>query len=177
MWLDEYFLRGTTHYISISNEMREGINVRYIYLGRNFTAFESSIEILKYNTQYYLDAIGDEKIDSGWFEAGTVIQLEAPPTLTANPPLDWVGARYTRIGWWTSDHAIVQSGRIYLDHPMTVVALYILTYPPEVTEALSLVCFATLLALVYRRVTSSLEKHPNLESEHQARQDPSSGED
>jgi subtilisin family serine protease len=177
MWFDEYFLKNTTHYVSISGEMRERVNVRYIYLGHNFTAFESSIEILKYNTQYYLDAIGDERIDAGWFEAASVIQLQAPPALTANAPLDWVGARFTRIGWWTGDHAIVQSGIIYLDQPMVVMALYILTYPPEVTEALSSVCLATLLVLAYRRLTSSLEKHPSLESEHQARRDPSSGED
>ena len=176
-WFDVYFLKGTVHRISIGNEMLAGANVRYLLLGNtNFTVSGNSIDVLKYRVQYYLEVTSNYGVieGSGWYDAGTVIRLDSPASTNPDGLLGLFGARFVKIGMCAADQKTFQREPIILDRPKSFMALYVLSYPLEMTEALSAICLSILLICGLRRyATSSSQEHPSLEPEHHTQQDPS----
>jgi subtilisin family serine protease len=173
-WLDYYFLNGTIHRISMDREASVG-SVRYLFSNSNFTVHRTSIEVLKYKVQYYLEVrtlpIVATTEESGWYEANVTISLNSAAFIYSQPRM--LGARFVRIGWWTSDLTILSGTAITLNHPMMITTLYVLTYPPEVLEALSVIFSALLLTMWIRRsyVSSRETSDPDLNIEHQKTHD------
>jgi len=156
-WYDHYFLNGTTHRIVIGTVASLG-PVRYLISNGNFTIHQSSIEVLKYSVQYYLDAraspFGEATQDSGWYDANSTIRLTDDAVISQ--PL---GVKLTRIGWWTSDLTMLPGSTIRLIHPMRVTALYVLTYPSEVVDVMLVISIAILILMWARKpITSSEEQ-------------------
>ena len=151
-WLDYYFLNGTIHRISMDREATVG-PVRYLFSNSNFTVYRTSIEVLKYKVQYYLEVrtlpIIAMTEESGWYKANVTIPLNSTAFIYSQPRM--LGATFVRIGWWTSDRTILSDTTITLNHPMMIMTLYVLTYPPEVLEVLSVICLALLLTMWIRR--------------------------
>jgi hypothetical protein len=174
-WFDIYFLKGTVHRISIMNEMLEGANARYMLLGNtNFTVSGNQVDVLKYRTQYYLEVASNYGVTegSGWYDAGTVIQLDSPASIDLGGFLGLLGAKLVKIGAWGVDQKSIQYEPIILNRPQSFMVLYVLSYPPEVTEAFFAICFSILLICGLRGNITSSRKHPSLEPEHH-REDPS----
>jgi hypothetical protein len=157
-WYEDYFLKGTTHRIAIGTAASVG-PVRYLISNGNFTIHQSSIEVLEYGIQYYLDVralpFGEATQDSGWYDANSTIRLNY--NVVISQPLS---VKLIRIGWWTSDLTMLPGSTIRLSHPLQVTALYILTYPSEVVDV-TLVASIALLILMWLRKpsTSSSEEH------------------
>lgn len=157
-WYDDYFLNGTTHRIAIGTVASVG-PVRYLISNGNSTIHQSSIEVLEYSVQYYLDVralpFGKVTQNSGWYDANSTIQLNYDAVISQ--PFD---VKLIRIGWWASDLTMLSSSTIRLSHPMQVTGLYILTYPSEVVEVMLVVSIAILILMWERKPSnSSSEKH------------------
>ena len=137
-WFDKYFLKGSIHHILINREVITESDVRYSTPGTDFTVSRSSTEVLSFREQYYVNVIssfGTAK-GSGWYDANTTTLVEGPPHLNANRYVNLLGVRFTQIGWLTQEGRIMPNGETKVDHPMTLTALYILTYQPWVIGVL-----------------------------------------
>lgn len=148
-WYDDYFLQGTMHRIAIGTVASSG-PVRYLISNGNFTIHQSSIEVLEYSVQYYLDArelpFGEGTQDSGWYNANSTIRLNDDAVISQ--PL---GVKLIRIAWWASDLTMLSGSTIRLSHPMRVTALYVLTYPSEVVDVVLLISIALLILMWVRK--------------------------
>jgi len=160
-WYDDYFLNGTTHSIAIMTAA-SAEPVRYQISNGNFTIHQSSIEVLEYSTQYYLDVrtspFGESEQNSGWYDANSTIQLNYDPVISQP-----FGVKLIRIGWWASDLTMLSGSTIRLSHPLQVTGLYILTYPSEVVEVMLVISIAMLILMWFgKRSTSSSKEHQTL---------------
>jgi hypothetical protein len=159
-WFDRYFLDGTTHTITIERETSMG-PIRYLFRNSNFTVNRTSVEVLEYRVQYHLEvkALPSIKTTEGsdWYDANSTVRLNSSAVVYSQ-----LGTRFIRIGWW-SPNQILSDTEIILNQPLTVTALYVLTYPPEVLEVLSLICSTLLIAMWIRRspTSSSEELRPH----------------
>jgi subtilisin family serine protease len=151
-WLDRYFLDGTTHTISIERETSVG-PIRYLSRNSNFTVNRTSLELLEYKVQYHLEVKGLPSIGStegsDWYDANSTVRLNSSAVVYSQ-----FGTRFIRIGWW-SPNRILSDTEIILNQPLSVTALYVLTYPPEVLEVLSLICVTLLITMWIRRSSTS----------------------
>ena len=160
-WFDEYFLNGTAHRIAIERSTSVAA-VRYLFSNTNITLHESSIEVLEYQVQYYLEVRASQFVGtaegSGWYYANSTVRLNSD-SANSQP----FGTRLIRIGWWASDLTMLPDSTITLNHPLTVTALYVLTYPSGILEALLVVSSALLITMWIRKpsISSSREhQHP-----------------
>ena len=145
-WSNEYFINGTVHTVAIA-VVANTDPVRYLISNRNFTIHQTSIEVVEYSMQYYLDVQAPfvEPTESGWYDANSTVQLN-PDVATSRS----IGVKFVRIGWWSSDMVMLLDSTVRLDHPLEVTALYVLTYPSEVIDVI-LAVSTVLLILMWRR--------------------------
>jgi len=146
-WSNEYFLNGTAHTVSIEGVANSG-SVRYLISNRNITIYQTSIEVVKYNLQYYLDVLNPmtEKAYSGWYDANSTVLLNSD-IINSLP----MGAKPVRIGWWTSDLTMISGPAIRLDHPLQVIPLYILMYPSDLVGFILVGSIALLFSMWVRK--------------------------
>src|SRR5208282_6941521 len=157
---DKYFLKGSIHHILINREVITESDVRYSTPGTDFTVSRSSTEVLSFREQYYVNVIssfGTAK-GSGWYDANTTTLVEGPPHLNANRYVNLLGVRFTQIGWLTQEGRIMPNGETKVDHPMTLTALYILTYQPWVIGVLLPVGSLLLIIVRSRKSRNSESK-------------------
>jgi hypothetical protein len=166
-WFDKYFLKGSVHRILINRGVITESDVRYSTPGTNFTVSKSSTEVLSFREQYYVNvtsSFGAAK-GSGWYDANTTTLVEGPPHLNANGYVNLLGARLTQIGWLTKEGRIMPNGEMKVDHPMTLTALYILTYQPWIVGGLLPVGSLLLIIVRSRKWSNSesnkLDNHSN----------------
>jgi subtilisin family serine protease len=171
-WRDDYFLKGSTHHVSFDNGVVTQFNVRYSVSRINLTMTSSLTEVLAFKQQYYVNVtsiFGPAK-GSGWYDANTTTTLvEAPMHLEPNWYVGLLGGRLTQIGWITGEGTIVSSREIRVDHPMTLMAFYIVTYKPQVVATLLPIGSLLLVILRPRRHGSRPEMNPSSHSNPSAR--------
>ncbi|HUO41851.1 MAG TPA: S8 family peptidase [Methylomirabilota bacterium] len=146
-WSNEYFLNGTVHTVAIEEVANTG-PVRYLISNRNFTIHQTSIEIVEYSLQYYLEVQAPivEPTESGWYDANSTVRLKSD--IQTSQPL---GVKLIRIGWWSSDIAMLSGPTVRLDHPLRVTALYVLTYPSEAVDVILSFSIVVLILLWIRK--------------------------
>ena len=166
-WSDRYFLKGSIHRILINGRAITESDVRYSTPRTNFTLSRSYTEVLSFREQYYLNvrsSFGTAK-GSGWYDANTTTIVEGPLHLNANGYVNLLGARFTQIGWLTQEGRIMLNGEVKVDHPMTLTAIYILTYQPWVVGVLLPVGSLLLIIVRSRKWSNSesnkLDNHSN----------------
>lgn len=165
-WFDEYFPRGSVHRISIAKETTGETDVRYLIDEANFTVSTNSIKILTFKEQYSVNVISSLGTANGsrWVDANSSISVEGSSHLNTNGYVSMLGGRYTLVGWLTGDKMIASGEKTTVEHPITLTALYILTYPPEETIVIIAVSLLILpiLRLYNRRSTQNRKTDQSL---------------
>lgn len=161
-WLVEYFIRGSVHHITVSENAYAGQSTRYLVKNSDFVVSNNSLEVLMYRKQYLVtlaSSLGPPE-RSDWHDANTTMQIEAPKHLSTNGYVRLLGAQFNQIGWLTADGEILASSTyVRIDHPMTLTALYMVVYPPSDIVIILAVGLTVLIILILHKY--ALEKNQN----------------
>jgi subtilisin family serine protease len=150
-WSNLYFLKGTTHAVSLDSELRFGTGRRYELGSVQLLVSATSLKQLNYTVQYLLTVNSKygPTTGSGWYDQNATARFDAPKSTMAPGLLGYLGVEYTLAFWATEDGKIV-SNPVIMDSPKTVTAVYLTTYSIQtIITAISAAVVVLLVVLAW----------------------------
>lgn len=154
-WFDLYFLKGTTHTVTLDTQLQGGTGTRYELKDGQLTVTSSLLKVLNY-TVYYLLTVNSQygtATGSGWYKANTTAMADAPRRVSAPGVLGYIGAEYVLVYWVTEEGKVV-SDPVRMDQPKSLTAVYVVTYPVQtgaVAAILAALVVMSVIVLAKRR--------------------------
>ena len=147
-WSNLYFLKGTTHSISLDGELQIGPGSRYGLEAGEFQVSASAIQQLNYTVQYLLTVKSQygSTTGSGWYNSNATANFDAPRRVMAPGLMGYLGVDYVLDHWVTEGGKTVPNP-VVMDSPKTVTAVYSPSYPNQ-TLALLIIIAAVIILLV-----------------------------
>ena len=157
-WNYLYFLKGTSHVISIDTELQSEVGTRYELADGSFNSTANALKVLNYTVQYLLTVNSQfgSTSGSGWYDAGDNVRSELPTRAAATGLLGKIGAEYV-LTYLITENGQIAPSSLTMDGPRTVTAIYVLTFPLLTIAALGVlaVAIAFSISLVVRRPARS----------------------
>jgi hypothetical protein len=112
------------------------------------------VQLLNFRTQYYLTVNSQfgPATGSRWYNANETAAFSAPPRVAAPGLLGFVGAEYI-IVYWVTDNGKIVFNSVTMDQPVSVTAVYVLTYSVQTFAVIAavLAAFVVLIIVIRKR--------------------------